>query len=85
MSVPAMLLAAAAIFALLRILTLPVRPACKLVLNTLCGYACLALVNLFCFCTGAVFSLNIVTAVIVGFLGLPGVGLLFLLRVIALA
>ncbi len=69
---------------LLRIMTLPIKLLYKLILNTLCGYACLILINLFSFLTGAVFSLNIVTAVIVGFLGLPGIGLLFLLRFLTL-
>ena len=56
----------------------------KLILNTLCGYGALILINLFSRLTGAAFSLNIVTAVVVGFLGLPGIALLFLVRLLLL-
>ena len=84
MSVLACILCIAVLALLLRIMTLPVRLIYKLILNTVCGYICLILINLFAFFTGALFSLNIVTAVVVGFLGLPGIGLLFLLRFLTL-
>lgn len=84
MSVPACVLALAALALLLYLASLPFRSPWKPVLNTLFGYGSLMLVNLFSFVTGAVFSLNIVTAVTVGFLGLPGIGLLFALRLLVL-
>ncbi len=85
MSVPAYLLALTGLALLLYLTALPARSAWKPVLNTLFGYGSLLLVNLFSFFTGAAFSLNIVTAVTVGFLGLPGIGLLFALRLLILA
>ena len=56
----------------------------KLIFNTLCGYAMLILLNLFSCFTGAAFSMNIVTAVVTGFLGLPGIVLLFAVRALIL-
>jgi len=82
MSPAACLFALAGLILLFYLMSLPFRPPIRLILSTLGGYACLVLVNLFSFLTGAVFSLNIVTAVIVGFLGLPGLGLLFALRLL---
>lgn len=74
------LLVLAALAVLLKLAKTKLALPYKLILNTLCGYACLILVNLFSFFTGTAFSLNIVTAVLVGFLGLPGIILLFLVR-----
>lgn len=53
---------------------------CKLVANTFLGYVSLIFLNLLSFLTGLSIQLNIVTAVIAGFLGLPGIVLLFILR-----
>ena len=78
------LLCLAALAALLRLTRAKLSLPYKLILNTLCGYAALILINLFSFLTGAAFSLNIVTAVVVGFLGLPGILLLFALRFLLL-
>ena len=80
MSTLSCILVLAALAALTAALQRPARLRVKLVRNTLGGYLSLLLINLFSFLTGAVFSLNIVTAVLVGFLGLPGIGLLFLAR-----
>ena len=63
---------ALAIFLLLKIISLPIRLIWKLVINTACGFACLVAVNLLGPYTGVLFDLNLVTAAIVGFLGLPG-------------
>ena len=84
MNVFTCLLALAALMVLLRITRARLPLPYKLILNTLCGYAALILVNLFSFLTGTAFSLNIVTAVAVGFLGLPGILLLFAVRVLLL-
>ena len=80
MSVLSCILSLLALALLLQLSRLPARPGFRLVRNTVCGYVSLMIVNLFSFFTGAAFSLNIVTAVIVGFLGLPGIGLLFFTR-----
>jgi len=78
------LLAIAALLLLLKLTKAKLPLPHKLILNTLCGYGALILLNLFSRLTGAVFSLNIVTAVVVGFLGLPGILLLFVVRLIIL-
>ncbi len=69
---------------LLRLMSLPMQLLYKLIFNTLGGYLCLLLINLFAGWTGVAFSLNIVTAVVVGFLGIPGILLLYFLRFVLL-
>lgn len=71
-----------AIFLLLKIISLPIRLIWKLAINTACGFLCLLAVNLLAPYTGVLFDLNLVTAVLVGFLGLPGLVLLFVLHFI---
>ena len=61
---------------LLRIIAAPVRLGMKILLNSACGFACLWLLNWISGFTGIFFPINPVTAVIAGFLGLPGIGLL---------
>ena len=67
---------------LLRLLALPVRWFWKLFVNSACGFACLWLLNALSLYTGLVFPVNGVTALIAGFLGLPGIILLILLQLI---
>lgn len=74
----------AAIVILLKLITAPTRLVFKLLVNTACGYALLFLFNLFSGVTGFTVTLNLVSAAIVGFLGLPGFGLLLVLRYLAL-
>ena len=64
------------IFILLRIIAAPVRLAVKVLLNSACGFACLWLLNWISGFTGIFFPINPITALIAGFLGLPGIGLL---------
>ena len=64
------------IFLLLRIIAAPVRLGVKILLNSACGFACLWLLNWISGFTGIFFPINPVTALIAGFLGLPGIGLL---------
>lgn len=66
--VPALL-----IFTLLRIIALPVRWFWKLSINSACGFLCLWLLNTVSVFTGLYFPVNMVTVVIAGFLGLPGI------------
>ena len=66
--VPALL-----IFTLLRIIALPVRWFWKLSINSACGFLCLWLLNTVSAFTGLYFPVNMVTVVIAGFLGLPGI------------
>lgn len=65
---------------LLRLLVMPIRWIWKLFLNSGCGFVCLWLLNTISGFTGLYFPVNYVTAVIAGFLGLPGIGLLAILQ-----
>lgn len=65
---------------LLRLMVLPIRWCWKLILNSCCGFACLWLLNSVSGFTGLYFPINYVTAIIAGFLGLPGIGLLAVLQ-----
>ena len=67
---------------LLRLLALPIRWFWKLFVNSACGFACLWLLNSVSLYTGLIFPVNGVTALIAGFLGLPGIILLILLQLI---
>ena len=67
---------------LLRLLVLPIRWFWKLFVNSACGFACLWLLNSLALYTGFVFPVNAITALIAGFLGLPGIILLILLQLI---
>ena len=65
---------------LLQLMVLPIRWFWKLFLNSTCGFACLWVLNSISGFTGLYFPINYVTAVIAGFLGLPGIALLALLQ-----
>ena len=66
----------AMVLILLRIMVLPVRLGVKLLLNCVCGFLCLWLLNWISAFTGVYFPINPVTAAVAGFLGLPGIALL---------
>ncbi|MBP3674345.1 MAG: pro-sigmaK processing inhibitor BofA family protein [Oscillospiraceae bacterium] len=70
------------LFVLIRVMLLPIRLIWKLLINSACGFACLWLLNWISGFTGVYFPINIVTAAIAGFLGLPGIGLLALVQAI---
>ena len=61
---------------LLRIMITPVRLGIKLLINGACGFLCLWLLNWISGFTGIFFPINPITAIIAGFLGLPGIALL---------
>ena len=69
-------------FLLLRLIALPIRWGWKILINSLCGFLCLWLLNSISGFTGIRFPINGVTAVIAGFLGLPGIGLLALVQMV---
>ena len=50
----------------------------KIAVNSISGFVCLWLLNLAAGFTGIVFEINFITALIVGFLGIPGIILLVL-------
>jgi inhibitor of the pro-sigma K processing machinery len=64
----------------LRLLFLPVRFIWKLLVNSLCGFACLWLLNTASGVTGLYLPINAVTVLVTGFLGLPGVGVVAVLE-----
>ena len=65
---------------LLRLMVLPIRWFWKMGINSACGFICLWLLNSISTFTGIRFPINAVTALIAGFLGLPGIGLLAILQ-----
>ncbi len=67
---------------LLRLMVLPIRWFWKIFLNSGCGFLCLWLLNSVSAFTGLRFPINYVTAIIAGFLGLPGIGLLTIVQTI---
>ena len=67
---------------LLRLMVLPIRWFWKLFLNSGCGFLCLWLLNSISLFTGFTFPINYVTALIAGFLGLPGILFLALAQAI---
>lgn len=64
------------IYGSLRLCMAPLRLVWKLGVNTISGFVCLWLLNLISGFTGLLFPINAVTALIAGFLGLPGIALL---------
>lgn len=66
----------------IRLCMVPMKLAWKIGVNTACGFLCLWLLNLISGFTGLLFPINLVTALIAGFLGLPGIALLGILQFI---
>lgn len=52
----------------------------KLAVNSLSGFICLWLLNLASGLTGIEFEINFITALVVGFLGIPGILLLLVFQ-----
>lgn len=67
---------------LIRLLVLPIKLIWKGLIYSACGFVCLWLMNWISGFTGIYFPINIITAAIAGFLGLPGIGLLALIQVV---
>ena len=76
--IPALLL-----ILLLRLLVLPMKLLLKLLLHSGCGFLCLWLLNTVSGFTGVFLPINTVTVLIAGFLGIPGIGLIALLELLA--
>lgn len=68
------------LIALLRVFQSPIKLAIKLLANTFLGFAALWLVNLTAALTGIALGFNLLNALVVGILGLPGLILLLLLQ-----
>ena len=52
----------------------------KLAVNSISGFICLWLLNLASGLTGIVFEINFITALVVGFLGIPGIALMLVFQ-----
>ena len=76
----ALAIAALLVFGLLRLIALPIQWGMKLLLNSVCGFLCLFILNSISGFTGIRFPINSVTVVIAGFLGLPGIGAMALMQ-----
>lgn len=68
------------VFGFLRLCLVPLKWFWKLGVNSLCGFVCLWLLDLISGYTGIFFPINPVTASIAGFLGIPGIVLLWVVQ-----
>lgn len=64
----------------MRIFTAPIKIIFKLLLNTALGFFALIAINYFGAFIGLAIGVNLINALVIGCLGVPGVGLLLLLR-----
>jgi len=65
-----------------RLFSTPLRLALKVLFNTLLGFAALFLLNLTSSFTGFSLGLNLFNALVIGILGVPGLVLLVLLKLV---
>ncbi len=79
-SVLMFILAALVIFALIKILSAPIRLIFKLLINTAVGFVLLFLVNLIGSYFDFSLEMNLVNALITGIIGIPGVIVLIFIR-----
>lgn len=68
---------------LVRLLLLPMKMIFRVAVHSGCGFLCLWLLNTVSGFTGIAFPINAATVLIAGTLGLPGIGLLAVLGVLA--
>jgi inhibitor of the pro-sigma K processing machinery len=64
----------------IKLLLSQVKLVWKLAVNSISGFICLWLLNLASGLTGIVFEINFITALVVGFLGIPGIVLLLVFQ-----
>ena len=74
------IIAIAVLFIVLKILSLPMKLIIKLVLNGLVGGVVIWLINLIGASFGFAITLNWITALVVGILGIPGVIILTIIQ-----
>lgn len=79
-----LIIAAAVVFIILlvKLLSAPIRWIFKLLLNALLGFVVLFIINFFGGFIGLTLGINLVNALIVGILGVPGVILLVLIELL---
>ena len=76
------LLCAFVLLGVIQLFSTPLRLALKVLLNTLLGFAALFLTNLASGLTGFTLGLNLFNALVIGVLGVPGLVLLVLLKLV---
>ena len=76
----AAILAGFFLIALIRVFSRPLRLVLRLLLNTLLGFLALGAVNLTAGITGFALGLNLLNALVIAILGLPGLVLLLLVQ-----
>ena len=76
----AAILAGFFLIALIRVFSRPLRLVLRLLLNTLLGFLALGAVNLTAGITGFALGLNLLNALVIAILGLPGFVLLLLVQ-----
>jgi len=76
------LLGAFVLLGVIRLFAAPLKTALRVLLNTLLGFGALLLVNLTSGLTGFALGLNLFNALVIGILGLPGLMLLILLKLV---
>ena len=70
------------IFVFGKLFIIPVKNIFKLIINSILGGICIYIINIIGMNFGFHIGLNILTSAIVGILGLPGAGLLIILKII---
>ena len=76
------LLCAFVVLGVVQLFSAPLKLALKVLLNTLLGFAALFLLNLASGLTGFTLGLNLFNALVIGILGVPGLVLLALLKLV---
>ena len=76
------LLGAFALLALLKLFAAPLKLAGRLLVNTLLGFALLGLLNVLGVLARLSLGLNLFNALVIAILGVPGLALLILLRLV---
>lgn len=76
------LLCAFVLLGVIQLFSAPLRLALKVLLNTLLGFAALFLLNLASGLTGFALGMNLFNALTIGVLGVPGLALLVLLKLV---
>ena len=76
------MLCAFVVLGVIQLFSAPLRLALKVLLNTLLGFAALFLLNLTSGLTGLTLGLNLFNALTIGVLGIPGLVLLVLLKLV---
>ena len=76
------MLCAFVVLGVIQLFSAPLRLALKVLLNTLLGFAALFLMNLASGLTGFTLGLNLFNALVIGILGVPGLVLLVLLKLV---